>query len=235
MAVSPFAWCELYDEIKALIKSGALRAEADMAVEAVSPNADPEDFRKAIDRLVDEGVLLRTSPERVVVAQARARSRRGASFQGDYRDQGRSPTIRTIELELVPTDDAPPLVHQTFAPGSMLVRHHHVQSVDGIPHAIAESYVPYDIVRGQWQDIRSGNYDLFEVLSAAKHPVTRKQETLYVDSPTFQERIELGIETMPSVSVVRLDCILYSRQTPVEVCLLCDRADLYEFNYVVEL
>ena len=220
MADSTFAWCELYDEIKALIKRGALRAEADMSLDAVLPGADPENFRKAIDRLVDEGVLLRASDDRVVVTQPRARSRRGASFQEDYLDQGRSPTIRRISLAMIPVDDAPELVRQIFHRHSMLVRHYHVQSVDGVPHALADSFVPYDIVSSQWQEIKSGSYDLFAVLATAGHPVTRKEETLYVDTPTLQEHIDLGIETMPSVSVVRLDCALYSGQHPVEVCLL---------------
>jgi DNA-binding GntR family transcriptional regulator len=226
-------WLEIYDELRSKIKSGELRAEACLDKTAVAKHASDTDYQRAIDRLIDEGLLQKNSSDAVTVSRVRARSRRCASFYEDYASQGRSPTTQTIALNLVPLEEAPSFVQETFKDSGclMLMRHYHLQSVDGIPHALADSYIPYELVSKKWKDIKAGNYDIFALLSDIGMEVTEKQETLYVDAPTFTEREHLGILSMPGLQVVRLDCVVWSRNKIVEVCLLCDRADLYEFTY----
>lgn len=229
-------WFELYDELRSKIKSGELRAEAILDQKTVANHVSDSDYQRAVDRLVDEGVLQRSPSDAVTVSRVRARSRRSASFQADYAAQGRYPTTRTIDLKLIPLDEAPTFVQETLSNSgcSMLMRHYHLQSVDEVPHALADSYVPYEIVGKKWKDIKAGNHDIFAVLSDLGVVVVEKQETLYVDAPTLSERGQLGMLSMPALQVVRLDCVVWSGSEIVEVCLLCDRADLYEFTYRVK-
>lgn len=231
------AWIELYDDLRSKIKAGELRAEAKIDKTTISKNASDIDLLRAIDRLVDEGVLVRTSAHDVIVSTVRARSSRSASFQKDYETQSRLPTIKTLSLELKLIDDTPDFIKKTIRETncSMLVHHHHLQSVDGVPHAIADSYVPYELVSSRWTDIKAGRYDIFDILLELGHEVTKKQETLYVDAPTLAERNHLGILSMPGLQVVRLDCVVWAKEQIVEICLLCDRSDLYEFNYVMRV
>lgn len=228
-------WFELYDELRSKIKSGELRAEASLDKATVARHVNDIDYRRAIDRLVDEGLLHRNSSDALTVSRVRARSRRSASFQEDYAAQGRTPTTHTISLNLVTLEETPPFVQEALKDSGcpMLVRHYHLQSVDGAPHALADSFVPYRLVDKKWKDIKAGNHDIFAVLSDLGMAVTEKQETLYVDAPTLSERTQLGMLSMPSVPVARLDCVVWSGNEIVEVCLLCDRADLYEFTYRV--
>jgi DNA-binding GntR family transcriptional regulator len=237
MGESSIVWIELYDELRSRIKAGELRAEAEIDKTNIAANISDSDFKRAVERLVEEGVLNKDAYNGLIVAARRARSRRSASFQNDYEAQGRSPSTRTITLDLMPIEEAPDFVQESLKDSecSILVRHYHLQSVDGIPHAIADSYIPYELIGKRWKEIKSGNHDVFKVLSDLGYSVTEKQETLYVDAPTLSEREQLGILAMPGLQIVRLDCILWSGAEIVEVCLLCDRADLYEFTYRIKV
>lgn len=237
MGDASVTWFELYDELRSRIKSGELRAEAVLDMATAASDVSETDYRRAIDRLVDEGLLSRNSSDAITVSRLRARSRRSASFQEDYAAQGRFPTTKSIDLSLVPLEETPAFVQATLKDSgcSMLVRHYHLQSVDGVPHALADSFVPYELVSKKWKDIKAGNHDVFAVLSDLGMVVTEKQETLYVDAPTLSEREQLGMLSMPGLQVVRLDCVVWSKSEIVEVCLLCDRADLYEFTYRVRV
>lgn len=237
MENASLTWFELYDELRSKIKSGELRAEAVLDKTTVASHASDTDYRRVIDRLVDEGLIQRNASGALTVSRVRARSRRSVSFQEDYAAQGRSPTTYTIDLTLIPLEEAPSFVQEAlrYSGCSMLVRHYHLQSVDGVPHALADSFVPYELVGKRWNDIKAGNHDIFALLSDLGIVVTEKQETLYVDAPTLSERELLGMTSMPGLQVVRLDCIVWSGSKIVEVCLLCDRADLYEFTYRIKI
>lgn len=145
-----------------------LRAETELDKNLVAPHADESDFQRVIERLADEGLLQRNNHDALTVAKPRARSRRSASFFEDYSAQGRTPTTRTLSLEIVPLEDCPAFVQDALAQTdcSMLIRHHHVQCVDEIPHAIADSYIPYDLIRSEWKNIKDGESDLHKTQPA---------------------------------------------------------------------
>lgn len=115
----------------------------------------------------------------------------------------------------------------------MVIHHHHVQSVDGIPHAICDSFIPYDCFASVYDRIEDPELDLFDLMAECSLRPDRKREALRVDVPSQAEREFLGIERLSRVMVVRLDCIVWSGDRVVEVCELVDRADLYEFTYEV--
>ncbi|MCX7176059.1 MAG: UTRA domain-containing protein [Proteobacteria bacterium] len=236
MSGASLAWYEIYDELRSRIKSGELRAEASVDKSLIAPGASESDFSRAIERLLGEGLLRPDVTGDITIARTRARSRRSSSFHDDYTAQGRLPSTKTIDLSLMPIEEAPSSVQEALdnTSCSMLVRHYHVQSVDGVPHAIADSFVPYELVGKRWKDIKAGNHNISAVLSELGYQVTEKQETLFVDSPTLPEREHLAIVSMPGVAVVRLNCIVWALDQIVEICLLCDRADLYEFTYRVK-
>lgn len=232
---SPATWCTVYDELRSKIKSGLLRAESTIVRAQVAPHVSDFDFERAVDRLKDEGLLRMSGEDEILIATTRARSRRTTSFIADYAQQGRVPSISTIHCEIISIDDAPKFVVDSFRDTStnMLVQHLHVQSVDGEPHAIANSFVPYDIIGSKYKKIINGDMDLHSIFCDLGYNVTEKEETLYVDSPTMEERDFLSIMDKPMLQVVRLDCAVWSNEKLLEVCLLCDRSDLYEFYYKV--
>lgn len=227
---------DVYDVIRARITSGEYPAESLLTTDGLQQElgCDTEDVERGLEMLVDEALLRTgTAVGQFRIAAPRARSKRQASFAADYASQGRSPTIRTVELSVVASDSDDELA-EFFGPKT-LIRHLHVQSVDGIPHAIADSYVPLAHLDGVHQQLTDGATDLWELLAAAGVPPTRKRESFLFDAPTPRERELLGIVSTPAVRVVRLDCVLWSGQEPVEFCRLVDRADLYQFVYEVDI
>jgi DNA-binding GntR family transcriptional regulator len=209
----------------------SLLSSADLCAEI---RCDPEMLRRGMEMLLDEGLVLpHARPGTFEIAARLARSDRDTSFTTDYRLQGRRPEITTIDLTIVSSEDGPDL--QEFFGDRTLIRHRHVQAVDGVPHAIADSFVPFQYLEGSYSQLRNGRSDLWELLEAAGVPPTRKREALAFDTPNGEERRLLDIESTPAVKVVRLDCRVWSGDIPVEFCRLVDRADLYQFIYEVDI
>ena len=227
------SWLRVCDQIREAIVSGELFAETELSRQSVAPRANEADYARALRFLANEGLLHLGPAGRFTVAKPRARSKRSASFEGDYSGQGRKPTRTTFELRILPLAEAPEFARAKLHASPILVRHHHLQIVDTIPHAIADSYLPYEILGQRYEDLRKrGTFDLLDEL---EYPVTHKEEKLHVDTPSLVEREYLGIVDMPTLPVIRLDCTAWSQDTVVEVCLLCDRADLYEFHYAYKI
>lgn len=230
------SYFDVYDVIRERITSGEYPAESRLTTEGLQRElcCDPDDVERGLEMLVDEALLCAgAAAGEFRIAAARARSKRQASFAADYASQGRAPTIRTVELSVVASDNDDDL--RDFFGSKTLIRHLHVQSVDGIPHAIAESFVPLAYLDGVHQQLTDGAADLWDLLAAAGVPPTRKRESFLFDAPTPRERELLEIVNTPGVRVVRLDCVLWSDQKPVELCRLVDRADLYQFVYEVDI
>ena len=226
-------WLRICDRIREKIESGDLLAETPLEQDSVAPQASEADYLRATEHLALEGLLHRTSDGRFTVAETRARSQRSASFHSDYSNQNREPTREKLDLRILPSAEAPEFVRTHLSQSLMLVRHHHVQIVDGTPHAIADSYVPYELIGQRYQDLEKA--DIFDLLRESGYPVTRKQETIRVRAAKPFERKCLDIEDKPSVRIIRLDCIVWSKETVVEVCLLYDRADLYQLQYTYDV
>lgn len=230
------SYFDVYDVIRERITSGEYAAETRLTTAGLRRElgCEPDDVERGLEMLVDEALLLQgnTSAE-FRIAAARARSKRQASFAADYASQGRTPTVRTIELSVASTDGDDELMD--FFGAKTLIRHLQVQSVDGVPHAIADSYVPLAFLDGVHQQLTDGNADLWDLLADAGAYPTRKRESFLYDAPSPHERELLDIVSTPAVRVVRLDCLLWSDQTPVELCRLVDRADLYQFVYEVDI
>ncbi len=223
------SWLKICDRIREAIESGKLFAEDKLEKISVAPDADDSDYDRALNFLANEGLLFRKLDNRFIVAKPRARSRRSASFESDYASQNRHPTRDMLELNILPCVEAPEFVREQLDKRLILVRYHHIQIVDDVPHAIADSYVPYDILGNRYKELEErGTSDLLKDIG---YPATHKEERLHVATPSLPERELLRMVEMPTLSVVRLNCTIWSEETIVEVCLLCDRADLYEFHY----
>jgi DNA-binding GntR family transcriptional regulator len=165
------------------------------------------------------------------------RSKRDVGFITDYTAAGRSPSIHTLTLEVIPVAQVRPEAQKYLPYGDqeLMIRHLNVQSVDGIPHAISDSYIPHHYFSSLLPHLRDTSIDLYKHMKELGYPVTHKKECLHVDMPTLYERRLLQLIDLLRVQIVRLDCRVWSGDKLVEVCLLCDRADLYEFHYDIPM
>lgn len=231
--VGPVDVFEVYDEFRSNLLAGAYLAEEVIDGTSLSLACTNDLVRQALEMLRDEGLVSESRPGVFAVAEARARSARRASFRADYADQGRSPTVRTLSLDIVSTEEVQDEVRSLCQAEQLVIRHHSIQSVDGVPHAIAESYVPYELLGSQYRNLRDGKEDVYDILNRLGKQPSHKRESLWVDTPSVEERKGLQLQNLPGVRVVRLSCAVWDHDVLLEVCRLTDRADLYEFIYDV--
>lgn len=197
-------------------------------------NCSLESIKIAISYLIAEGVV-DVKYDKSEKIKSLTRSSRNVGFISDYSDKGRCPEIKSIILELVPINQIDDKIKQYIISQDevLYIHHYHLQLVDSIPHALADSYIPYSLFKDLFPVLRDSAIDLFVLMKQLGYPVTQKEERLYVDMPTPKEQKYLGLLHNQQQQVVRLDCRVWSNSTLAEICLLCDRGDLYEFNYNV--
>lgn len=199
-------------------------------------NCSIESIKIAVNYLIAEGII-DTKPNKSEKIKNLTRSSRDVGFISDYGDKGRSPEIKSIVLELVSIDQISDEIKQYIVNQDevLYIHHYHLQLVDNIPHALADTYIPYSLFKDLFPVLRDSAIDLYVLMKNLGYPVTRKEERLYTDMPTPKEQKFLELLRNQQQQVVRLDCRVWSNSTLVEICILCDRGDLYEFNYNVSM
>lgn len=233
-------WLSFYEKLREKIVSGIIKSDQEISIESLKVEMDidisQKIFIQVVDFLIAEG-LLKVKNNVITTSPVPARSKRNVGFMKDYLSAGRKPRIETHRLEVIPVSQVNYKAKKfiPFQEDELLIRHYHVQLIDDIPYAIADSYIPHKYFENLLPKLRNTSTGLYSLMGTLGYSPTRKEESLYVDMPTLLERELLKIIELMRVQVVRLDCQVWSNSTLVEVCLLCDRADLYEFNYSVDM
>lgn len=231
-------WSLAYQELRSILASKYICLESVDDFESIAKefnlNYSIDAIKIAIRFLISEGIIdTKYNAEEKI--KTLTRSNRDVGFISDYSNESRSPIIKTIVLELISADKIQKNVQQyiNIQHSPLFIHHYHLQLVDNIPHALADSYIPYNLFKDIFSILRDSSVDLFILMKELGYPVTHKAERVYVDMPTPQEQKYLDLLHNKHQQVVRLDCRVWSKSSLVEVCLLCDRADLYEFNYEI--
>ena len=198
-------------------------------------NLTLEEEQEAINFLIAEG-LIKKKQTNLTFNTPPARSRRDTGFIEDYLATGRSPSVKTLRLEVFPTSKVCAEA-RIYLPNTeeLWIRHYHIQLLNDIPYALADSYIPQQKFTNLIPFLRNTTVDLYKLMEKQGYQATRKEERLYIDMPTLEEREYLNILELMRVQVMRLDTRVWSGESLIEVCLLCDRADLYEFNYKMDM
>jgi DNA-binding GntR family transcriptional regulator len=232
-------WKVFYEALREKIIKGEIKADNHSAYlklkNQLNLNLSQEQEQEAINYLIAEG-LIQFQKNKLAFTPPPARSRRDTGFLEDHKSDSRQPSIRTITLEVLTVAQISDLAKRYISNNDELwIHHYHIQLIDNIPYALADSYIPHRLFRNLIPALSHTSIDLYSLMSEAGYPPTSKEERLYIDMPTLPEREDLQILEKMRIQVVRLDSRVWSEKTLVEVCLLCDRADLYEFNYRVAI
>jgi DNA-binding GntR family transcriptional regulator len=232
-------WLLFYEALRKDIISGNIKPECPLAFHELGQTANLdlslEEKHQAINFLIAEG-LIKQQQNRLTFSAPPARSRRDTGFIEDHLASGHIPSVRTLRLEVFPASQICPEV-RVYLPHTeeLWIRHYHVQLIDNIPYALADSYIPHREFTSLIPSLRNATVDLYKLMSNLGYHATKKKERLFIDMPTLEEREYLEILELMRVQVMRLDTRVWSNESLIEVCLLCDRADLYEFNYTVDM
>lgn len=233
-------WFSTYRELREKLSKNDFCLDSETSYEFLKNeyklNCSIESIKIAVNYLIAEGII-DTIHDKSEKIKSLTRSSRDVGFISDYSDKGRRPKIRSIVLELISRDQINDEVKQYIVNQDELlyIHHYHLQLVDNIPHALADTYIPYSLFKDIFPVLRDSAIDLYVLMEKLGYPVTQKEERLYVDMPTPKEQKFLELLHNKQQQVVRLDCRVWSNSTLVEICILCDRGDLYEFNYNVSM
>jgi DNA-binding GntR family transcriptional regulator len=232
-------WLLFYEALRKGIISGKVQPEYPLSFQElrqnVNLNLSLEEEHQAINFLIAEG-LIKQQHNRLTFSAPPARSRRDTGFIEDHLASGHKPSVRTLRLEVFPTSQICPEA-RVYLPNTeeLWIRHYHVQLIDNIPYALADSYIPHQEFTSLIPFLRNTTVDLYKLMANLGYHATKKEERLFIDMPTLEEREYLEILELMRVQVMRLDTRVWSDESLIEVCILCDRADLYEFNYTVDM
>lgn len=190
------------------------------------------DVLVALEALSAEGLVLNSNQDYTVQGTPN-RSKRGFGFISDYESEGRLPTIKSIVLEIIPNNSLVDEVKLSLNldPTDFAIRHKSVQFVDGLPVAIADSYIPFNLFNSVYNKLRDSVIDLFDLMAECGHFPTYGEESIYVDVPNSEERDLLQLQKLGRINVARIKRIVRNESRVLEYCILCDRADVYEFQY----
>lgn len=232
-------WLLYYEELRKGIINGEVQSDNPLSFQElrqnVNLNLSPEEESQAINFLIAEG-LIKQKHNHLTFNAPHARSRRDTGFIEDHTASGLRPSVKTLRLEVFPTSQICQEA-KIYLPNTeeLWIRHYNIQLIDNIPYALADSYIPYQEFSSLIPLLRNATVDLYKLMESLGHSATKKKERLFIDMPTLEEREYLDILELMRVQVMRIDTRVWSNENLIEVCLLCDRADLYEFNYTVDM
>lgn len=226
---------QTYDTIKSNINNFLYEPSMRIDIEALKKNFSESDIDKALYYLTLENKVEKKG-EMFFQKLPHARSQRKASFDEDYKSSKRKPSCDILDLRILPISTIPEDAQAAFSGTSDLVLFYKtLQKVDLIPHAISSSFIPHDSFPGLYEKLSLGHTDYFEVFKQSGFEATNRKESLHVDIPRKEERELLELQGLDRINVVRIQGCVFSGEKLIEYYYLCDRADLYVFNYEVSI
>lgn len=221
---------QVSSRLERAIRDGSIPAGARLTNEiaiAESLGLSRPTVRRAIQELVDKGLLVRRRGIGTQVVQARvSRPVELTSLHEDLRRTGHEPSTRVLSVERIPADES--IAEQlNLAPGTEITRIRRVRSADGTPMAILDNYLPPG-----FEDIALADFDasgLYEILRA-------RGVTIKVANQTIGARRAHGdegelLEIAKDSPLLTMDRIAFDQGGQViEAGHHCYRPDLYSFE-----
>lgn len=183
--------------------------------------------RKAIERLIGDGLLHRIHGKGTFVARPRLESRLHlASFSQDMRRRGLTPSTRSlsIECERPPAEAAAAL---RLGPGGEAWRLERVRLADGQPIALEQGWYPQAELPGlDREDLDGSLYDLLR--SRYGHTIDAAEQTLWGESADSTQARRLAAAVHTPLLVFRR--ISSAAGTPLEYVVSRYRGDRYQLH-----
>ena len=221
---------QVSSRLETAIQSGTIpqgaRLENELAIAKRLGLSRPT-IRRAIQELVDKGLLVRRRGIGTQVVQGQVRRQVAlTSLYEDLQDSNHTPGTLILVHEIIPATE---LVSSKLSvePGSMILHVRRVRSSDNVPVAILENYLPsefIDISREQLEE-----RGLYQTIRNRGITIRIAKQTIGARSATGDESIFLDIEKKgPVLTMDRV--ALDNAGRAIEFGHHCYRPDLYSFE-----
>lgn len=183
--------------------------------------------RRAIQELVDKGLLVRRRGIGTQVVQARiSRPVELTSLHEDLSSSGVSPTTRVLTLERIPAD-AEAATRLNVAEGTEITRIRRLRNADGIPMAVLENLLPPEFADITAEQL--AKQGLYEMLRARGVTIKIANQTIGARRTNGDEHELLDIAK--GSPLLTMDRVAFDQGGRViEAGHHCYRPDLYSFS-----
>ncbi|MCW2289298.1 GntR family transcriptional regulator [Leucobacter luti] len=183
--------------------------------------------RRAIQELVDKGLLVRRRGIGTQVVQARvSRPVELTSLHEDLARVGQSPTTRVLSLERVPADEATALLLRVD-PGTEITKIRRLRGTDGTPVAILENFLPPEFADITEEALTT--HGLYEILRARGTTIKVANQTIGARRAHGDEHELLDVPK--GGPLLTMDRVAFDQGgRVVEAGHHCYRPDLYSFE-----
>ena len=183
--------------------------------------------RRAIQELVDKGLLVRRRGIGTQVVQARvSRPFELTSLQEDLTRAGHHPSTRVLSLEKIPADEEA-AVRLRVDVGTEITRIRRLRSADGTPMAILENLLPPEYADITFADLET--HGLYEMLRARGIAIKNANQTIGARR-THSDEHEL-LDVAKGSPVLTMDRVAFDQGgSVIEAGHHCYRPDLYSFE-----
>jgi len=183
--------------------------------------------RRAIQELVDKGLLVRRRGIGTQVVQARvSRPVELTSLNEDLTRVGHHPTTRVLSLEHAPADEAE-ATQLNVAVGTVITRIRRVRSADGTPMAILINLLPPEFADISAEDLEQRG--LYEIMRSRGITIKIANQTIGARR-THEDEHEL-LDIAKGSPLLTMDRVAFDHGgRVVEAGHHCYRPDLYSFE-----
>ncbi|MGA7578755.1 MAG: GntR family transcriptional regulator [Desulfobaccales bacterium] len=190
-------------------------------------------IRKALQRLVDEGVLVRRQGKGTFVAHLTPKIvhsiDRTAPFMETFRANGEDLETKVIEFRLTPNPELPKELDDWRRP---VLQYQRLYISKGVPHAITQVFLPYDIGREISQAEIEAN-PTYSVLRNRGIEPARSEFLVSCRQPS--SKISRILELSQSAFLLVLERITRDQDgRPVEMTTHFLRPDVYQLSVVLK-
>ncbi len=189
--------------------------------------------RQAVTELVDEGLLVRRPGLGTFVQHPRyvRRSSRLTSFYEEAVDTGRAPYSRVLGLECIPATGAVATALD-LEEGDLVIRSQRLRFMDGVPTAIHDAYMPYELYPGLLDRTDLAHESLYAIYESQGYRITKGRDRISARMPTDEQRELLQME--PNQPLIVVERITYAQDDIiVEFVKSFVRADRYVYEVEV--
>jgi GntR family transcriptional regulator len=227
-------WQEIYQILRDRILNGDLKPGQEFPTNfqlMKEFEAHAATVQNAVNALIREGLVFSAgnTTQKRKVRPVPYRSNRRGDFIREHGESGREIVLGLKILESV--EEIPEQIRTEIQPPALF--YHTLQMRDDLIVAVSRSYIPHTLPLDQLKEqLAKPNAMIYEAMKSLGLNPFNCEETLISSIASSAEIEELQLPKNSSIPVVRITRKVFDPDGKLlQICIMVDRADCYEFQY----